>query len=249
MTPQVDDENSIDTLVDANHVLFIEGVLDAFGHVSVRSSSNPNAFFIARSMAPALVRKEDILRCDLDGEVHDQRGRRSYVERFIHSEIYRARPEVQAIVHSHSPSVIPFGVTGTRLRPVCHMSGFLRKGSPLFDIREATGDDTDLLVSTPTLGKYLADALGNQAMVLMRGHGSTVVGTSLQQAVYRAVYAELNAKLQLQSTALGEVRFLSDGEAELTDTSSDVHLGRSWQLWVNKARNKISEFVPQSTEL
>lgn len=245
--PQVlDAQTQIDALVDANHILFVEGVLDAFGHVSLRDASDPNAFFIARSMAPALVRAEDILRCDLEGASLDPKGRRSYVERFIHSEIYRVRPEIQAIVHSHSPSVIPFGVTGTRLRPVCHMSGFLSAaGCPVFDIKEATGEDSDLLVKTPTLGQYLAKALGNQSMVLMRAHGSTVVGTSLQQAVHRAVYAEVNARLQMQATALGEVQYLSEQEAELTDAANNEHLDRSWQLWRGKARQHIAQLSAQ----
>lgn len=226
-------------LVDANHILFAEGVLDAFGHVSVRDGDDPRHFLIARSMPPALVREPDILRCGPDGEALDPKAPRSYVERFIHSEIYRARPDVQAIVHSHSPSLIPFGVTGARLRPVCHMSGFLGAGGcPVFEIRETAGEASDLLVRDARLGASLAAALGASSMVLMRGHGSTVVGVSLQQAVHRAVYAEVNARLQMQAIALGgaEVRYLNEQEAELTDAANNAHLDRSWQLWADKAR-------------
>ncbi len=129
-------------------------------------------------------------------------GRRVYLERFIHGEIYRARPDVQAVVHSHSPNVIPFGVTGTPLQPVFHMSGFLAEGSALFEIRDVAGD-TDMLISNASLGEALAAALGSRSTVLMRGHGSTVVGASIEQAVYRAVYAEVNARLQTQAKQLG----------------------------------------------
>lgn len=135
-------------LVTANHILVREGVLDAFGHISVRHDQQADRFLIARSMAPALVTAHDILSCDLDGTVHDPQGRRSYLERFIHSAIYQARPDVMAVVHSHSPSAIPFGVTGARLRPICHMSGFLGAQTPVFDIRHTAGDHTDLLIST-----------------------------------------------------------------------------------------------------
>ena len=231
-------------LVDANHILFSEGVLDAFGHVSVRDPEAADRFLIARSMAPALVTAEDIVACDLNGTVHDDRQRRSYVERFIHCEIYRARPDVQAIVHSHSPCLIPFGITGARLRPVCHMSGFLgSKGPPVFEIRDTIGESSDLLISNRMLGESLARTLGDAAMVLMRGHGSTAVGFSLQQAVHRAVYAENNARLQLQAMPLGEITYLSEDEARLTDAANDVHLDRPWQLWVRKARRHVAELT------
>ena len=159
-------------------------------------------------MAPGLVRREDIVTFDLDGAALDAAGRRVYLERFIHGEIYRARPDVQAVVHSHSPNVIPFGVTGTPLQPVFHMSGFLAEGSALFEIRDVAGD-TDMLISNGSLGVALAAALGSRSTVLMRGHGSTVVGASLEQAVYRAIYAEVNARLQTQAKQLGEVTYLN----------------------------------------
>jgi HCOMODA/2-hydroxy-3-carboxy-muconic semialdehyde decarboxylase len=220
----------IDRVVLANRILYAQGVVDGFGHVSVRHEREPAHFLLARNMAPALVRREDILTFGLDGVALDAEGRRVYLERFIHAEIYRARPDVQAIVHSHSPSVIPFGVTGRALRPVFHMSGFLGDGTALFEIRDAAGD-TDMLVGSAPLGAALARTLGERSTVLMRGHGSTVVGSSLEQAVYRAIYAEVNARLQLQAIALGEVNYLNAAEATKAAAANDTQLPRAWDLW------------------
>lgn len=224
----------IDDLVVANHILVNEGVLDGFGHISARDDKNPERFLIARSMAPALVMVDDILACDLDGNVHDSQGRRTYVERFIHSEIYRTRPDVMAVIHSHSPAVIPFGVTGARLRPICHMSGFLGAVTPVFEIRHSAGENTDLLVRNQALGRALADVLGGCAVALMRGHGSVTVGFSIQQVVFRAIYTESSARLQSQAMALGEVNFLTDAEAAATSAMNDEHLDRPWQMWKRK---------------
>lgn len=231
----------------ANHILFNEGVLDGFGHVSVRHPSNSNRFFISRAIAPALVTVDDILEVDLDGVVHDEQNRRTYVERFIHSEIYKARPDVHSVVHSHSPTVIPFGVTGTRLRPVCHMSGFLGNKTPIYEIREIIGERSDLLVTNQKLGKALADTLGESNVALMRGHGSVAVGNSIKQSVYRAIYTEVNARLQAQSIALGQPAFLSDGECEETTDSLEAHLDRPWQLWVRRAKAATIPNSPSSS--
>ena len=231
MTPSSPDPSLVDRLVLANRILYAQGVVDGFGHASVRHDRSPGHFLLAHNMAPALVRREDILTFDLDGAPLDAGGRRVYLERFIHGEIYRARSDVQAIVHSHSPSVIPFGVTARPLRPVFHMSGFLGEGAALFEIRDVAGD-TDMLVSSGPLGAALARVLGLRSTVLMRGHGSTVVGSSLEQAVYRAIYAEVNAKLQLQAMALGEVTYLNANEAAKAAASNDTQLARVWDLWV-----------------
>ncbi len=220
----------VDKLVVANRILYDQGVVDGFGHVSVRHDRSPAHFLLARNMAPALVCREDVLTFDLDGAALDANGRRVYLERFIHGEIYRARPDVNAVVHSHSPSVIPFGVTRQPLRPVFHMSGFLGQGTALFDIRDGAGD-TDMLISNGLLGKALATALGSRSTVLMRGHGSTVVGTSIEQAIYRAIYAEVNAKLQMQAIGLGEVTYLSEQEAAKAAATNDTQLARVWELW------------------
>ena len=223
-------------LVDANHILAHLGILDGFGHVSVRHPRDARRFLIARSMAPALVEATDIVECDLAGRVHDPANRASYVERFIHARIYAAREDVHAVVHSHSPGVIPFGVSRARLRPVCHMAGFLGSGAPVFDLRAATGTATDLLVRTCGHGDALATSLGDANVVLMRGHGSVAVGTSVRQAVFRAVYTQLNAQLQQQAHALGEVTFLSLQEAQLASETNDQHLERPWSLWLRQVR-------------
>lgn len=226
----------IDDLVAANHILVNEGVLDGFGHISVRHDQDTSRFLIARSMAPALVTADDIVACDLEGEVHDAQGRRTYVERFIHSEIYRARPDIVAVIHSHSPAVIPFGVTGARLRPICHMSGFLGAQTPVFEIRHSAGENTDLLIRNQALGRALADVLGRNAVALMRGHGSVTVGQSIQQVVFRAIYTESNARLQNQAAQLGDITFLTDGEAMAASNMNDEHLDRPWQMWKRKIR-------------
>jgi len=220
----------VEKLVLANRILYRHGVVDGFGHVSVRHDGSPGHFLLSRNMAPALVRHEDIVTFDLEGTALDADGRRVYLERFIHAEIYRARPDVNAIVHSHSPSVIPFGVTGQALRPVFHMSGFLGEGSALFEIRDVAGD-TDMLISNNALGVALANSLGSRSLVLMRGHGSTTVGASLEQAVYRALYAEVNARLQIQAKSLGEVTYLNAQEAAKAAAVNDTQLPRVWELW------------------
>ena len=224
------DAELVDKLVVANRILYRQGVVDGFGHVSARHDKSSGHFLLARNIAPGLVRRDDIITFNLDGAALDAEGRRVYLERFIHGEIYRARPDVQAIVHSHSPSVIPFGVTGQPLRPIYHMSGFLGEGAALFEIRE-TGGDTDMLIRDNRLGKALADTLGARSTVLMRGHGSTVVGTSIEQALYRAIYAEVNAKLQLQAVTLGEVNYLNPREAAMAAATNDTQLARVWELW------------------
>ena len=230
MSALVADADLRTKLALANRILYDQGVVDGFGHVSVRHDTSREHFLLARNMAPGLVRAVDILTFDLDGAPLDADGRRVYLERFIHGEIYRARPDVQAIVHSHSPSVIPFGVTSVPLRPVFHMSGFLGAGTALFDIRDVAGD-TDMLVSDKRLGAALAASLGMRTTVLMRGHGSTVVGESIEQVVYRAIYAEVNARLQLSATTLGDIEFLNEQEAALASARNDGQIGRTWELW------------------
>ena len=227
-------QSLISDLVTANHILANEGVFDGFGHVSVRNDQNPERFWIARSMAPSLVTTEDMVECDFEGVVDDPQGRKSYLERFIHCAIYKARPDVMAIIHSHSPAIIPFGVTGARLRPICHMSGFLGSSTPVFEIREAVGESSDMLIRNLDLGKALAHTLGGHAVALLRGHGNVVVGNSIKQAVFRAIYTESNARLQAQAMQLGEPVFLSDDEARNSDETNSGQIERPWQLWKSK---------------
>ena len=227
------DPSLVDRLVYANRILYDHGVVDGLGHASVRHNSEPGIYLLSCNRAPGLVRRRDIVCYDLGGNAVSETAERPYLERFIHGEIYRARPDVMAIVHSHSPSVIPFAVTHSRLRPVFHMSGFLGSGSAHFEIRDA-GGNTDMLIRSPHLGRALADSLGACNCVLMRGHGSTVVGTSLEQAVFRAIYAEVNAKLQLQAQSLGEIMFLNEEEAQLSSDMNDGQIPRSWNLWISR---------------
>jgi ribulose-5-phosphate 4-epimerase/fuculose-1-phosphate aldolase len=220
----------VEKLVVANRILARHGIVDGFGHVSVRMPTPEDGFLLSRSLAPATVTAGDILRFDLDGNVQDGDSRAPYLERFIHGEIYRSRPDVQAVVHNHSPSVIPFGATRKPLRPIYHMSGFIGSASAFFEIREA-GGNTDMLVRDRPLGAALARSLGAKSVVLMRGHGCTIVGDSIEQVVYRAIYTEMNAKLQLQALALGEPEFLNDEEAEKAAQMNNGTMMRAWNLW------------------
>lgn len=225
----------IDDLVSANHILFKEGVVDGFGHVSVRDERDPERFLLSRSIAPATVTAKDVMEFGMDGEPVNPRGRKPYLERYIHSEIYRARPDVVAVVHNHSPAIIPFGITGTSLRPVFHMSGFLGAATPIFEIRDAGGPATDMLIRTRELGAALARTLDRAPFALMRGHGSVAVGASLKQVVYRAIYAEVNARLQSEATRLGRITFLNDEEAANASRTNDGVIDRPWELWKKRA--------------
>ncbi len=225
----------VDDLVVANHILYAEGVVDGFGHISARHDGRPDRFLLARSMAPALVTAGDIMEFDLDGNAMGGDTRTPYLERFIHGAIYAGRPDVMAVVHSHSPSVIPFGVTGASLRPVYHMSAFLGAGAPIFEIR-AAGGMTDMLIRDNALADALARTLGDRAVALMRGHGSVAVGGSIQQVVYRAIYTEMNARLQMDAARLGAINFLEPDEARLAAATNDRVIGRPWELWKRKVR-------------
>lgn len=226
-----------DDLALANRILYQQGVLDAFGHVSARDPGNPQRFLLSRNLAPALVQPQDILTFDLEGAVQPPGAGAVYLERFIHAAVYRARPEVQAVVHSHSSSIVPFTVSQRhRLRAVCHMGGFLSSGLPLFEIREHAGEESDLLIRNMELGHALATTLSVQSGVLMRGHGITVVGNSLAQAVFRAVYAEKNAAIQAQAITLGEPTYLTDAEAANADAANQGQVQRAWDFWALQAR-------------
>lgn len=233
MAIQAPPSDLVDRLVYANRILYDQGIVDGLGHVSVRHPTQDGVFLLSCNRAPGLVKRQDIVCYDLDGNAVSDTTERPYLERFIHSEIYRARPDVVAVVHSHSPSVIPFAITHNPLKPVFHMSGFLGSGSAHFEIREAAGN-SDMLIRSAYLGEALAKSLGKHNCVLMRGHGSTVVGSSLEQVVYRAIYAEVNAKLQLAANGLGEISFLNEEEAKLASDMNDGQIPRSWNLWVTR---------------
>jgi ribulose-5-phosphate 4-epimerase/fuculose-1-phosphate aldolase len=237
----------IEDLVAANRILADQGVLDGYGHVSARHAQDPGRYLLSRSLAPELVTAGDIMEYDLDSRPLDPRGRAAYLERYIHGEVYRARPDVTAIVHHHAPSVIPFGASTVPLRPLYHMAAFLGGGVPVFDIRAAAGGPTDMLVSNAALGQALARALGEHPAVLMRGHGAVVVGASLPQAVARSVYMEIDARVAAQAIALGgEVRYLDPEEARRAQAVVEATLGRPWELWKRKAMARCAAPTPGS---
>jgi ribulose-5-phosphate 4-epimerase/fuculose-1-phosphate aldolase len=231
------DSRLSDDLVAANRILAELGVLDGYGHVSVREDRDPERYLLARARAPELVSAEDLVEHDLDSQPLAPESRPLYTERFIHGEIYRVRPDVRAIVHHHAPSVIPFGVGSVPLRPLYHMSAFIGDGVPVFDIREA-GGLTDMLVRTPALARALAATLAGRPAALMRGHGAVVVGGSLSQAIGRSVYLEVNARLQLQAILLGgAVTYLDPEEARRAMATLGGY-ERAWELWRRKALGK-----------
>ncbi|HEY2497662.1 MAG TPA: class II aldolase/adducin family protein [Candidatus Angelobacter sp.] len=219
-------------LVAANRILAGQGVVDRYGHVSVRHNLNSSRYLLSRSLAPELVTVDDIMEYDLDSVPVDPRGRAQYLERFIHGEIYRMREDVKAIVHNHSPSIISFGVSAVPLRPMYHMSAFIGEGVPVFDMRDFAGM-SDMLVRNPALGHALATIPGNKPAALMRGHGAVVVGASLPIVVGRSVYLEINAKLQSQAVALGSpIKYLSPEEAQKATPPDNYQ--RAWELWKRK---------------
>jgi ribulose-5-phosphate 4-epimerase/fuculose-1-phosphate aldolase len=223
----------IDDLVTASRILADQGVLDAYGHVSIRHPANPNRYLIARAMSPADVTADDIMELDLESDPVDRRGRSMFLERFIHGEIYKARPDVNAVIHSHSPGVIPFGITNVPLRPVFHTAAFLHVGVPVFEIRDA-GGMTDMLVRNGALAKALAATLGDKPVALMRGHGNVVVGPTVKRATIRAVYTEVNARLQTIALGLGgPINYIADQEGALRDKNPGDE-GRAWDGWKAK---------------
>ena len=230
------EQSLLEDLVAANRILAEHGVIDAYGHVSLRSPKDPQRFFLARAIAPETVQVEDILEYGLDGNPLEARGMASVSERFIHSEIYRARPDVMSVVHNHSPSVIPFSVTGVKMRALFHMASFIGEGLPNFEIRKLK-KGSDLLVRTPELGKALAKTLGKAAASLMRGHGSVTVGEDLQRAVGRSVYLEMSAIMQMQALLLSKKIVYFDA-AEVRASAPVQDYKRAWPLWREKALAK-----------
>lgn len=222
---------TIADLVVANHILARQGVVDGFGHISARHPEDPAKYLLSCSRAPELVTAADVMVFDLDSTAAAGDTRNPYLERFIHGEIYRIREDVHAVVHSHSPSVIPFASSTTRLRPIYHMSGFLGGQTRVFDIRHKFGC-TDLLVKNHEHGAALAAELGQTGVVLMRGHGFVACGLSIPVAVYRAIYTEKNADLQQRAITLGgAVTYLDEEEARLAEATNRGVVGRPWELW------------------
>ena len=234
------DAAKIQDLVIANRVLTDLNVIDGFGHVSMRHPTNPNRYLMGRNLAPALVVADDIMEYDLDSNPVDAKGRASFNERFIHGEIYKARPDVMAIVHTHSPGVIPFSVSSVGLKPIFHLGAFLSPSVPVFEIRDA-GGQTNMLVSNGQLGKALATTLSDRSVALMRGHGSVVVAATIPMAVFRAHYSNVNAQLQSQAIQLGgPVTYMDPEESQKTLGTIEAIHGRAWDLWKRAAMEKMS---------
>jgi HCOMODA/2-hydroxy-3-carboxy-muconic semialdehyde decarboxylase len=221
----------LDDIVVGSRILADLGIVDGFGHVSARSPTNPSHFLMARSVAPALVTADDIMEFDENGEPVDARGRAIFLERFIHAEIYRARPDVMAVVHAHSAGVIPFANSRTPLKAMFHNGAFIGAGAPVWDIARDFGA-TDMLVRNNAIGKSLAQALGDKAVVLMRGHGDVTVGSAVKVAVFRAYYTDINARMQAQALTLGpDITFLSAEESAKADATNMIIMERVWALW------------------
>ncbi|WP_114964450.1 class II aldolase/adducin family protein [Alkalilacustris brevis] len=229
----------LDDLVVANRILASEGICDAFGHVSVRHPDRPDRYLLSRALSPELIVRDDIMEFELDGTPVGGDGRKPYLERFIHGSIYEKRPDVHSVIHSHSRSVVPFSITEQPLRPVVHSCATIGHDVPVWDAQDSFGD-TNLLISSMEMGRDFANVLAEGRSALMRGHGSTVIGRSLREAVYTAVYLEVNALLQLQANSLGPIKFLSKGEVDkiqsrLADSLPGEGYDRSWEYWSRRA--------------
>lgn len=224
----------IEELVTANHILAHERVLDSFGHISARHPEKPDRYLLSRARAPELAESRDIMEFMLDGQVVGDAAGKPYSERFIHGAIYEARPDVMAVVHNHSPNVVPFTVTNQKLRPIMHMCGPIGSTIPNWDIRDKFGD-TNLLVTSMQMGRDFAATLGNNTVALMRGHGCSVVGRSVREVVFTSVYMELNAEMLIKALSMGEVVYLSDGEiAAITKGRAGFTFERGWENWCRR---------------
>jgi ribulose-5-phosphate 4-epimerase/fuculose-1-phosphate aldolase len=224
----------LEDLAAASRILADQGVFDAAGHTSMRHPRHAERFLMSRSLAPALVTADDIMEFTLECDACDARGRRPFIERFLHGAIYRARPDVKAVAHGHSPSVIPFGLVATPMRATYHNAAFLAEGVPVFDIRDRFGA-TDIVINSAERGAALAEALGDKSVVLLRAHGVVIVGPSLEAAVFRAVFTEVSARVQLQAAVLGgPIAVLDAEEGHKADAINLATLGRSWELWKSR---------------
>jgi HCOMODA/2-hydroxy-3-carboxy-muconic semialdehyde decarboxylase len=228
-------------LAAASRILAERGVVDGFGHVSLRHPDAPGRYLMSRALAPALVTPDDIIEYDLDSNACNAEGRGGFLERFIHGEIFKARPDINSVVHSHSPSVVPFGLVGVDMRAMFHNAAFIAAGVPVFDIAEKFGA-TDMLVSDGEKGVALAETLADKDIAMMRAHGSVACGPTLQTAVFRAVYTEVNARIQHWTVALGAggpIAALNKEEGRLADMPNRTAGMRAWDLWRAQVREQV----------
>lgn len=226
-------EQALEDLVLANKILSNENILEAFGHVSIRDPENPEQFLLSRSLAPLLVEKEDILIYDFDGNVQVETDKRSYAERILHGQIYKARPDVHAICHHHAPPLLPFTTTGIELKPVIHIGCMFYEGIPIYDDYDVSDG---MLIINKKEGERIARTLGNKQALLLRGHGCIVVGKDIRETVMGSIYITINAQVQYQSMLLGEPKCLSyeEGRAATEIMFSDLALDRAWNYWVGR---------------
>jgi len=218
----------LDDIVAGSRILADLGVVDAFGHVSARQPTNPNRFLMSRSLAPALVTSGDVMEFDLDGNAIDAGGRAVFLERFIHGEIYKARPDVMSVIHSHSQAVIPLSLTAIKMKPVIAQAGFLPPVTPTFEIRDARKDgERGMQVTNSVRGAALARTLSSYPVALMRGHGEVVVGASVKQAVVYAAYVDINARMQTQALLLSR-DIVTMNQPELF-TPEEFDINRPWE--------------------
>jgi HCOMODA/2-hydroxy-3-carboxy-muconic semialdehyde decarboxylase len=229
---------AIEELVLANHILYDQNAVDGYGHISVRNPANPNTFFLARSIPPSTVKVEDIIEYDMNGNALNGDNRLGYGERFIHSGILKNHPDLQSVIHGHAAPILPYGLTGTTLKPVYHMSAFLGEGAPIFEIRKFAKPipDTDMFVSNVDLGNALSQTMGSQYFVLMRGHGYAAGADSIKKAVFRAIYAIQNASIQSEAMKMGKVQYLTPKEATISQETIEKTIGRPWQLWSERVK-------------
>ena len=228
----------LNDLVIANRILANEGIVDAYGHVSVRDPENPQCYYLARSLAPELVQAGDILKFNLDGTSADGDKRTPYLERFIHGAIYESRPDVHAVVHAHAEDVLPFGIVAEPLRPVIHSGSFIGAEVPVWDIADQFGDRTNLLVTNIAQGRDLARALGARNVALMRGHGFAAAARSVIEVVRMSVYLPRNARAQMNAMRLGKLKPLSHSEIEARNSGykpDSPETQRAWQYWATRA--------------
>jgi ribulose-5-phosphate 4-epimerase/fuculose-1-phosphate aldolase len=229
-------EDLVEELVTANRILARECVVDSFGHVSVRHPDNPQRYLLSRARAPDCIEADDIMEFTLEGAAVDARGRAPYLERFIHGALYEARPDVMSVVHNHSESVIPFGVTGNKIRPIFHMGASVGHEVSVWDSHDRFGD-TALLVENMDMGRDLAKRIGQGAAALMRGHGVTVGGRTIRHAVYVSIYLEVNARLQIQAMGMGGIKFLTAGEVDqVLSRTGSYNINRAWENWCRRAQ-------------
>ncbi len=223
-------------LVIANRILANEGVVDAFGHVSIRHPDNPERFFMSCSRSPGIVTLDDLMEYTLDSEPVADLDLPMYAERYIHGAIFERRPDICAVVHNHSHAVIPFGISGVPIRPVVHVGSTMGGEVPIWDIHDSFGD-TSLLVLNMEQGRDLARSMGDGLVALMRGHGCVAGGRNIKEAVMLAIYLEVNAKLQMQAMQIGKPKYLTPGEIELGKGrfSIDLAIDRSWEYWKIRA--------------